>query len=283
MTQRQPPEGISEAITIALAEDIGSGDVTASLIAADTQASARLITREFCVLCGSAWVNEVFTQLDPDIVVEWRQQDGDQCQPDSLLCTITGNARNILSGERVALNFLQTLSATATTTLAYAEELEGFDTKILDTRKTLPGMRLAQKYAVRCGGGSNHRVGLYDQVLIKENHIVACGSIENAVKKARELHPDLKVEVETENLDEFKQGLAAGADILMLDNYSIDDMHAAVKLCDGQAKIEVSGNVTINSLQQIAATGVDYISSGALTKNIYSIDLSMRFDLDHSG
>ncbi len=282
MTLQQLPAGISEAIKIALTEDIGSGDVTASLIAPDTQASARLITREFCVLCGTAWVDEVFAQLDADIVIDWQHQDGDQCDPDSLLCTITGNARSILSGERVALNFLQTLSATATTTMAYAEELTGFDTQILDTRKTIPGMRLAQKYAVRCGGGKNHRVGLYDQVLIKENHIVACGSIKNAVKKARELHPDLKVEVETENLDEFKQGLAAGADILMLDNYSIDDMHAAVKLCAGKAKIEVSGNVTINSLQQIASTGVDYISSGALTKNIYSIDLSMRFDLDQN-
>jgi len=274
------PEGISEAVSIALAEDIGTGDVTANLIAPETQASAKLITREFCVLCGRDWADEVFNQLDPDIKVQWAHKDGDQCEPDALLCTISGNARKILMGERVALNFLQTLSATATTTCAYADELVDHDTQILDTRKTIPGMRLAQKYAVRCGGGSNHRVGLYDQVLIKENHIVACGSIELAVQKARELSPTLKVEVETENLEEFQQALDAGADIIMLDNYSLEDMRTAVERCNGRAKIEVSGNVTINSLREIAATGVDYISSGALTKNIYSIDLSMRFDLE---
>ncbi len=273
------PQGIAESVAQALAEDVGAGDVTANLIERDTTAQARVITRENCILCGTEWFNEVFRQLDPAIKISWQQQDGEHCKPDSLLCSINGNARKILTGERAALNFLQTLSATATTTHAYANELEKFKTEILDTRKTIPGLRLAQKYAVAVGGGRNHRVGLYDQVLIKENHIVACGSIENAVSKARELYSDLKVEVETENLEEFEQALNAGADIIMLDNFNLKDMRIAVERCNGKSKLEVSGNVTIESLAEIAATGVDYISSGALTKNIRSIDLSMRFSL----
>ena len=230
-------------------------------------------------MCGTEWFDEVFRQLDPAINIYWQQQDGDRCEPDSLLCSIEGNARKILTGERAALNFLQTLSATATTTHAYATKLQDFNTEILDTRKTIPGLRLGQKYAVAVGGGRNHRIGLYDQVLIKENHIVACGSIASAVSKARELYNDLKVEVETENLDEFEQALSAGADIIMLDNFSLKDMKTAVQHCKGKSKLEASGNVTIDSITEIAATGVDYISSGALTKNINSIDLSMRFSL----
>ncbi len=273
------PTGINESVALALAEDVGAGDVTANLIDRDTNAKAKVITREFCILCGTAWFDEVFQQLDPAIKITWMHQDGDECAPDSQLCTIEGNARKILTGERAALNFLQTLSATATTTHAYASELASSKTEILDTRKTIPGLRLAQKYAVTIGGGSNHRIGLYDQVLIKENHIVACGSIKSAVHNARELYNDLKIEVETENLDEFEQALAAEADIIMLDNFSLEDMRTAVECCAGKSKLEVSGNVTIESLTAIAATGVDYISSGALTKNINSIDLSMRFSL----
>lgn len=273
------PQGINQAVEQALAEDIGAGDVTANLIDHDTLAQATVITREFCILCGTPWFDAVFKQLDPSINIAWKQQDGDACSADSTLCTIEGNARKILTGERAALNFLQTLSATATTTHHYAKALEGYETRILDTRKTIPGLRLAQKYAVKIGGGSNHRIGLYDQVLIKENHIVACGSISSAVNRARELYTDLKIEVETENLDEFEQALQANADIIMLDNFSLEDMRTAVKKCAGKSKLEVSGNVTIESLAEIAATGVDYISSGALTKNITSIDLSMRFSL----
>lgn len=273
------PQGIIESVAQALAEDVGAGDVTANLIERGTPAKATVITREACILCGTEWFDEVFRQLDPAINIHWQQQDGDRCEPDSLLCSIEGNARKILTGERAALNFLQTLSATATTTHAYATKLQDFNTEILDTRKTIPGLRLGQKYAVAVGGGRNHRIGLYDQVLIKENHIVACGSIASAVSKARELYNDLKVEVETENLDEFEQALSAGADIIMLDNFSLKDMKTAVQHCKGKSKLEASGNVTIDSITEIAATGVDYISSGALTKNINSIDLSMRFSL----
>lgn len=273
-------QGLESTVKQALSEDIQSGDVTASLIPETQTAKAKVICREPALICGRPWFDEVFQQLDPDLVIDWHVEEGSYQEADTLLCTLTGNARNILTGERAALNFLQTLSGTATTTRTYAQVLDGTKTDILDTRKTLPGLRLAQKYAVKCGGGRNHRIGLFDQVLIKENHIMAAGSIESAVKTAKSLYPDLLVEVETENLDEVSQALQAQADIIMLDNFSHEDMRRAVEMNKDQAKLEVSGNVTLEMLQKLSEIGVDYISSGALTKNVQSIDLSMRFSMD---
>ena len=265
----------------ALAEDLGhlpleQGDITASLIPASQQAKATIISREDCIFCGSAWLTEVFRQLSGQVQVEWFVQDGDKVTANSVLCELTGPARILLTGERTALNFIQSLSGTATTTALYVSLLEGSATRLLDTRKTLPGMRLAQKYAVACGGGKNHRLGLYDAFLIKENHIAAAGSIDNAVSIARQNFPGKPVEVEVEDLIEFEQALKAGADIIMLDNFHIADIQQAVSLNKGQAKLEVSGNITAEALRSLSSTGVDYISSGALTKNLQAIDLSMR-------
>lgn len=272
---------IRRGVSAALAEDLGDlplqqGDITASLIPETQMATAHVITREDCVLCGTAWVNEVFAQLSDQVVIQWYFKDGDTVSANSRLCEISGPARILLTGERTALNFMQSLSGTATTTARYVALLSGSKTRLLDTRKTLPGMRLAQKYAVLCGGGKNHRIGLYDAFLIKENHIAAAGGISAAVTTARSNFPGKPVEVEVEDLIELEQALAAAADIIMLDNFPLADIHQAVLMNQGRAKLEVSGNVTADSLKALAATGVDYISSGALTKNLQAIDLSMR-------
>lgn len=267
---------IEQEVRRALAEDIGSGDITAALIPADRQARATIISREPAVLCGTAWADEVFRQVDPAIKVTWLAADGDPLQPDQPFCELAGPARGLLSGERCALNFIQTLSATATRSRHFADLVEGTSVKLLDTRKTLPGLRLAQKYAVTCGGCHNHRIGLFDAFLIKENHIAACGSIAAAVKEARNIARDLPVEVEVENFDELDAALAAAADIIMLDNFSLEQMREAVQRNAGRATLEASGNVDDTTLRQIAETGVDCISSGALTKDIEAIDLSMR-------
>lgn len=272
---------IRRGVSHALAEDLGylpiaQGDITASLIPASQQATATVITREDCVVCGTAWVNEVFAQLSTEVVINWLVSDGDAITANTVLCEISGPAAILLTGERTALNFLQTLSGTATTTARYVALLAGSNTRLLDTRKTLPGMRLAQKYAVACGGGKNHRMGLYDAFLIKENHIAAAGGISKAVATARQNFPGKPVEVEVEDLTELEQALNAGADIIMLDNFPLADISSAVALNQGRAKLEVSGNVTAESLRALAATNVDYISSGALTKHIQAIDLSMR-------
>jgi nicotinate-nucleotide pyrophosphorylase (carboxylating) len=274
-------EELRRAVAAALAEDLGQqnaelGDITASLIPATQQAIATIITREDCVLCGSGFVNEVFLQLGNQVSIQWHATDGDHLSANSLICTLQGSARALLTGERTALNFLQLLSGTATTTAQYVRYLEGSNTRLLDTRKTLPGLRFAQKYAVSCGGGLNHRFGLFDAFLIKENHIAAAGSIAKAVQQARQNFPGKPVEVEVENLDELKQALAAGADIIMLDNFSTPEIRQAVLLNQGRAKLEVSGNITSERLSELAATGVDFISSGALTKHVQAIDLSMR-------
>lgn len=286
MSQVQPLDtallqSIPPQVAAALAEDLGGAvaaeaDVTASLIPAEQSATARLITREAGVICGVEWVNEVFRQLGDQVTITWQVADGDKVAANQQLCTLSGPARALLTGERTAMNFLQTLSATATAVASALVHLANSNTKLLDTRKTIPGLRLAQKYAVRCGGGNNHRIGLHDAFLIKENHIAACGGIAAAVTAARSNFPGRWVEVETESLAELEQALAAGADVIMLDNFSLADIETAVKLTRGQAKLEVSGNVTANQLAMYAATGVDYISSGALTKHITALDLSMR-------
>ncbi|WP_416306105.1 carboxylating nicotinate-nucleotide diphosphorylase [Neptunicella sp. SCSIO 80796] len=272
---------ITRAVEAALQEDFGylpfeRADITALLIPAEQQARATVITREDCVLAGQPWVNEVFRQLGNQVKLTWYHQDGTHCQAGDVLFKLEGPTRHILSGERTALNFLQTLSATATETARYAELLKESTTKILDTRKTLPGLRTAQKYAVKCGGGENHRMGLYDAFLIKENHIAACGSIQAAVSLARSNDSSKTVEVEVENLQELQQALDSGADIIMLDNFSLQDVQQAVKIAKGQAKLEVSGNIEQDRLTQLASTGVDFISSGALTKHVKAIDLSLR-------
>ena len=276
-------QSLKHQVAQALAEDLSAVnaelDITAQLIAADSHSQATIITREPMVMCGRAWVDEVFSQLDAGVTIDWHVNDGDKVQADTVLCHLAGSSRSLLTGERTALNFLQTLAGTATVTARYTELLAGSDTRLLDTRKTLPGLRLAQKYAVRCGGGKNHRIGLYDAYLIKENHIAACGGIANAVQKAHQLNPGKLVEVEVENLDEFRQALAAGADIIMLDNFSLEDIHHAVKDnrdTGKKAQLEVSGNITDARLSELKDTGVDFISSGALTKHVEAIDLSMR-------
>lgn len=269
-------EEIARNVQTALREDIGSGDITAQLIPAAQLAKARVITREAATLAGSAWVNEVFAQIDPSVQVIWHAQDGDALQANQVLFELTGPARSLLTGERSALNFLQTLSAVATRCRQYADLVAGTKVKLLDTRKTLPGLRLALKYAVTCGGCHNHRIGLFDAFLIKENHIAACGGIAAAVREARRIAPNKPVEVEVENLDELAQALDAGCDIIMLDELSLADMREAVRLTTGRAKLEASGGITQSNLRQIAETGVDYISLGTLTKDIKAIDLSMR-------
>lgn len=262
-----------------LREDIGSGDITAQLIPESRLAHATVITREGAVVCGTAWVDEVFRQLDPRVAVHWQVQDGQQATPDQALFHLEGPARALLSGERSALNFLQTLSAVATRCQHYADLVQGTEVKLLDTRKTLPGLRLAQKYAVTQGGCHNHRIGLFDAFLIKENHIAACGGIAAAVSAAKQIAPGKPVEVEVESLDELEQALAAGADIVMLDELSLADMRRAVAINAGRAKLEASGGVNESTLRSIAETGVDYISIGTLTKDVKAIDLSMRLSL----
>lgn len=264
-------------VALALAEDVGGGDLTAALIPEAAQAEAAVVSREHAVLCGTAWFDAVFHQLDPRIHIEWRATDGDRVEPDQLLCTLRGPARAMLTGERTALNFLQALSGTATLARRYADLVAGTGATILDTRKTLPGLRLAQKYAVRCGGCQNHRIGLFDAVLIKENHIMAAGSITNAIATARRLHPGVTVEVEVENLAELEEALAARPDIVMLDNFDLATLAEAVNITNRQVKLEASGNVNFDTVRAIAETGVDYISIGGLTKDVRAVDLSMRF------
>lgn len=268
---------IQNAVKTALQEDIGNGDVSADLIASNSTAKATVISREPAIVCGTEWFNEVFRQVDEKIVVKWHFSDGDKVGPNVILCELNGPARSLVTGERTALNFLQLLSGTATQTYEYAKLIEHTNCTLLDTRKTIPCLRTAQKYAVTCGGGQNHRTGLYDQVLIKENHIMAAGSIEAAVAEARRLHPELKVEVEAENIREVEEGIASGADIIMLDNFSLDSMIAAVKLSSGQTPLEASGGVNLDTIKGIAETGVDFVSVGDVTKNVRAIDLSMRF------
>lgn len=281
-------QDVSRAVRAALLEDLGdalttldqpdaSADITAQLIPADRMASARVITREAGVFCGQPWVDEVFVQLGGEVKVEWKVQDGEVISPNQELFRLHGPARLLLTGERNALNFVQTLSGVATLTARYVAELEETDCRLLDTRKTIPGLRTAQKYAVTCGGGKNHRIGLYDAYLIKENHILACGGIAEAINEARHLNPGKPVEVEVESLAELEQALAANADIVMLDNFDVAMMREAVAINQGRAKLEVSGNVTLDTLAEFAATGVDFISVGALTKHVRALDLSMRF------
>ncbi len=270
---------ITANVQTALREDLGSGDLTAQLIDAEHHASARIITREAATICGTAWVDEVFRQLDPRVTVNWRVQDGQRVTADQTLFTLQGPARALLSGERSALNFLQTLSAVASRSQQYADLVAGTQVQLLDTRKTLPGLRLAQKYAVTCGGCHNHRIGLYDAFLIKENHIAACGGIAQAIHRAQQIAPGKPVEVEVENLAELQQALDAGADIIMLDELSLADMRTAVTLSAGRAKLEASGGINASTLRSVAETGVDYISLGTLTKDIKAVDLSMRLSL----
>ena len=267
---------ITNSVRQALAEDIGQGDITAQLIPADELAEARIITREDCIFCGKAWVEEIFKQLDPQVNVTWHIEDGQAASANSLLFTLKGNARSLLTGERTALNFVQTLSGTATLSHHYAQQVAHTQVKLLDTRKTIPGLRTAQKYAVACGGCHNHRIGLYDAFLIKENHISACGGIANTIKHAHAIAPGKPVEVEVETFAELEQALAANADIIMLDNFSIDDMKKAVVITAGRAKLEASGNIDESTLVSTAETGVDFISIGALTKHCKAVDLSMR-------
>lgn len=272
-----PHSYIEESVHTALTEDIGSGDVTAKLIPEDDFSLASVICREPGIICGIDWFEEVFSQLDSQIFIEWDVDDGDIVSAEQQLCTLSGSTRALLSGERTALNFLQTLSGTSTSAAEYAAAVKGTGVKVLDTRKTIPGLRLAQKYAVSCGGGNNHRVGLYDAILIKENHILAAGGISQAVDSARFNSPELMVEVEVENLDELEQALNSKAERIMLDNFDLDLLRQAVSLTRGQTELEASGNVTLQTIRAIAETGVDYISTGAITKDIKALDLSMRF------
>ena len=271
-------DDIPSCVARALAEDIGSGDITAQLIDPSKYAKASVICRESAVICGRPWVDEVFYQLDPDTVIEWHIEEGDQVNPNQALFSISGNAKVLLSGERCALNFLQTLSGTATTARNYAALAEDSKIQILDSRKTIPGLRLAQKYAVLIGGCNNHRIGLFDAFLIKENHIIACGGIPKAVARAREIAPSKSVEVEVESLTQLKQAVDAGADRVMLDNFSASDLQQLRDIALGHTKIEVSGNVTAETLKEFLHPLIDFISTGSLTKHIRAVDLSMRFE-----
>jgi len=263
----------------ALLEDVGSGDITAQLIPAERLAKATIISRDAAVIAGTAWVDAVFRQLDPRVAVHWQVSDGDRVSPDQALFHLEGPARSLLTGERSALNFLQLLSGVATRAQYFADMVSGTQVKLLDTRKTLPGLRMAQKYAVTCGGCHNHRIGLYDAFLIKENHIAACGGIAQSIEAAHKIAPGKPVEVEVESLAELKQALDAGADIIMLDELSLDDMREAVRLNAGRAKLEASGGINDDTLRVIAETGVDYISIGAMTKDVKAVDLSMRLSI----
>ena len=276
-----PPDQrlIDADVERAFAEDIGHGDATASLLPADAQAFAALTCREDAVIAGIPWFDTCVRKLDPQARIHWRLSDGDRASPGAIVCEMHGNARALVTAERSALNFLQMLSGTATLTASYVAAVAGTKTRVLDTRKTLPGLRLAQKYAVRCGGGHNHRIGLYDAILVKENHIIAAGSIAAAVQAARRLHPSLLLEVEVENLDELQQALDAGVDRVMLDNFTLPLMREAVTRTDGRVPLEISGNVDLQTIGDYARTGVDYISVGALTKNVRAIDLSLRLKI----
>ena len=286
MIEKVPNDVISRQVATALAEDLGAGDVTAALVPEAQQVRAQIIAREPAILCGTDWAEATFRQLDPAIRLEWLAHDGERIVANMPVVRLSGPARPILSGERTALNFLQTLSATATAASQYVAAVSGTGCRILDTRKTLPGLRLAQKYAARCGGAQNHRLGLYDMVLLKENHIIAAGSIAIAVANARKTSPGVPVEVEVESLDEFDQALAAGADIIMLDELSRDDMREAVarnrnhqsKSGGRKTQLEASGSVTLATVRDIALTGVDLISIGGITKHVKAVDLSMRFE-----
>ena len=276
---------IAQMCQIAITEDLagkGNEDITANLIHKDKQAKATLITREPAVLCGTQWVEEIFRMLGCNVEITWYFKDGDKLKANDEICHLKGNARSLLTGERSAMNFLQTLSATATNTKNHQRLLKGTNCKLLDTRKTIPGMRFGQKYAVACGGGQNHRLGLSDAFLIKENHILACGGITQSIQNAKAAHPDKLLEIEVENLNELYEALEGGAQVIMLDNFDIQQLTSAVKTRDehvNQAKLEASGNVSTQNLAEIAETGVDFISVGALTKNIQAIDLSMRITL----
>jgi nicotinate-nucleotide pyrophosphorylase (carboxylating) len=275
------PADLAHQVEAALREDLGSGDVTAALVPAAQRVRGSVVAREAAVLCGRAWVDETFRQLDPRVQLTWHASDGDRVTAEQAIFAIAGPARPVLSGERTALNFLQLLSGTATVTRRFVDAVAGTGCRILDTRKTVPGLRTAQKYAVRCGGAQNHRMGLYDQVLIKENHIAAAGSLTGAVEAARRSAAAITVEVEVESLGELEEALNARPDIVMLDDFTLEDMRAAVALNRAQgtvAKLEVSGSVSLEAVRAIAETGVDYISVGALTKHVRAIDLSMRLD-----
>jgi len=273
-----PQSIIEENVFNALKEDIGEGDITAELIPHDSISLATVISREDCVFCGIDWVEETYRQIDEQVLIDWSIEDGDEVEANQIICTLSGSSQSIVSGERAALNFAQTLSATATLSARYAKKLEGTNTKVLDTRKTIPGLRMAQKYAVSCGGCENHRMGLFDAYLIKENHINACDGIKNAVEKARFANPDINVEVEVENLDELQQAIDAGANRVLIDNFDIETLQTAITICQGKVTSEASGNITLENIREVAETGVEYISTGALTKDIKAIDLSMRFD-----
>ncbi len=274
-----PHSIIQSQVSQALAEDIGPSDLTAELIPQDNQATAHLICREPAVLCGCDWFNEVFRQLDDSITIQWYANDGDSISNEQRICTISGHARHILTGERSAMNFLQTLSGTATSTQQYVRQLGSTSVKLLDTRKTIPGLREAQKYAVKCGGAYNHRHGLFDGVLIKENHIMAAGSITHAVENARKTIPHmLKIEVEVETLEEVTEALNAGADILLLDNMDNTQLEQAIELNHGRALLEVSGNITLERLKELSRLAIDFISTGAITKHIKAVDFSLRFE-----
>jgi len=275
---------IGPVVANALAEDIGEGDLTASLVDANEIVGATIVARESLVLCGQHWVDEVFAQLDDAVVVDWYIGDSQTAETDDVICKLVGPARSLLSGERTALNFLQTLSSTATTTSKYVKAVEDSNTQILDTRKTLPGLRLAQKYAVTCGGGVNHRVGLFDAILIKENHIRSAGGITAALKSAQDVSADVLIEVEVESHEELLEALDAGAARILLDNFSIEELRQAVETNQNYgytaAELEASGNITLDSIREIAVTGVDYISTGAITKNVDAIDFSMLFNIN---
>ncbi len=276
------PLEITRTVADTLREDLGGEidpnlDITAGLIPADSQGVATIITREHGVFCGKMWADEVFKQLGGEVTIEWHVEDGDVVEPNQTLCTLSGPSRILLTGERNAMNFIQTLSGCATLTAQYVKQLEGTNTRLLDTRKTIPGLRSALKYAVTCGGGFNHRIGVFDAYLIKENHIIACGGIKQAITTAKKLNPNKPVEVETESLDELKQAIEAGADIVMLDNFTLDMMREAVTFNAGRVALENSGDITLSNIRECAETGVDYISVGALTKHVKAMDLSMRF------
>jgi nicotinate-nucleotide pyrophosphorylase (carboxylating) len=280
------PQDLEAQVAAALREDVGSGDATALLVPATQKVYGRVITREDAVLCGRPWVEATFRRLDPTIALTWHASDGDRIAADSVIFEISGSARAVLTGERTALNFLQLLSATATVTRRFADAVAGTECKILDTRKTLPGLRTAQKYAVRCGGARNHRIGLYDMVLIKENHIAAAGSLSGAITAARRVAPTLPVEVEVESLAELEEALTAGPDIILLDELSLADMRKAVEINRAHrhpAKLEASGSVSLDTVRNIAETGVDFVSVGSLTKHVRAIDLSMRLEFSGSG
>jgi len=275
-----PADLIAADVERVFAEDIGSGDATADLLPAQASASATLTCREDAVMAGIDWFNACFRRLDPQVQIDWAVSDGDRVSAGSVICRLRGKARALVSAERSALNFLQLLSGTATATAAHVAAVAGSGVRVLDTRKTVPGLRLAQKYAVRCGGGHNHRVGLYDAILVKENHIIAAGGIKAAADAARRLHPKLLLEIEVENLDELQQALDAGADRIMLDNFTLPLMREAVAIAKGRAELEISGNVDLSTIGEYASTGVDYISVGALTKHVRAVDLSLRLQLD---